>query len=258
MQQTSKLYKELLAQGAAVETRLVVGERGVLINKRGNAITVGGVRIRVASGGPESGYDERIVASLETTGSVFSGQGPGVGGTQAGELDATLYPTAAAIPRQARLAPYVRLTDGERHSEWIPQGVFFLDTREEEEPDGLKKLRIHGYDAMLRGEQNYPASTLDWPAVDTAVVKEIAGAMGVDVDPRVWEIMDGGYRIPLPTGYSCREVLGYIGCMYAGNWIMSDTGTLLLVPLGGLPKETRLLVDKAGNYITVGGVRIRV
>ena len=94
MKQTSKLYKELLAQGAAVETRLVVGERGVLINKRGNAITVGGVRIRVASGGPESGYDERIVASLETTGSVFSGQGPGVGGTQAGELTCARTPNA--------------------------------------------------------------------------------------------------------------------------------------------------------------------
>ena len=258
MQKTSKTYQELLAAGAAVERRLVVGESGVLINERGDAITVGGVRILVASGGPESGYDERIVDTVETKGEVFAGPGPTVGGTQAGEINVTMYPTAAEIPRRARLAPFIRLTDGEKFSEWLPQGVFFLDTREEEEPDGLKKLRIHGYDAMLRGEQNYPASTLDWPAVDTAVVKEIAGAMGVDVDPRVWEIMDGGYRIPLPTGYSCREVLGYIGCMYAGNWIMSDTGTLLLVPLGGLPQETRLLVDKAGNYITVGGVRIRV
>lgn len=258
MQKTSALYKALLAQGAAVETRLVVGTDGVLINKRGDAITVGGVRIRIASGGPESGYGENIVSSVETTGKVFSGQGPAVGGTEAGEIDITMYPTAGSIPRQARLAPYIRLTDGEKHSEWLPQGVYYLDTRTEENPDGLKKLKLHGYDAMLRGEQDYPASRLSWPAPDTAVVREIARAMDVTVDPRTWDTVDGGYRIPLPTGYSCREVLGYIGCMYAGNWIMSDAGALLLVPLGGLPKETRLLVDQRGNYITVGGVRIRV
>lgn len=258
MQETSNIYRALLAQSAAVEKRLVVGDRGVLINKRGDAITVGGVRILVASSGPESGYDERIVATIETSGQVFAGEGPGVGGTQAGEIDVTMYPTAAKLPRQARLAPYIRLTDGDQTSEWIPQGVYYLDTREEENPDGLTKLKIHGYDGMLRAELDYPESRIDWPAADTDVVKEIADAMDVGVDSRVWQIMDGGYRLPYPAGYSCREVLGYIGSMYAGNWIMSDRGSLLLVPLGGLPKETRLLVDEKRNYITVGGVRIRV
>lgn len=259
MQKTSQLYRELLSQGAAIEKRLVIGSRGVLINKRGDAITVGGVRILVSSGGPESGYGEGIIERVEITGRVFpDGQGPAIGATEAGEIAVTMYPTAAEIPRQARLAPYIRLTDGEKHSEWLPQGVYYLDTREEENPDGLKRLKIHGYDAMLRGEQGYPDSKLDWPATDKAVVAEIAGAMDVGVDSRTWEAMDGGYKIPLPTGYSCREVLGYIGSMYAGNWIMSDQGTLLLVPLGGLPKETRLLVDKKRDYITVGGVRIRV
>lgn len=258
MQKVSKLYQELLAEGAAVERRLVIGERGVLINKRGNAITVGGVRILVASGGPESGYDERIVDKIETKSGVFPGEGPSVGGTQAGEIDISMYTPAAAIPRRARLAPFVRLTDGERASEWIPQGVFYLDTREVSDPDGLTTVKLHGYDAMLRAEQSYPSSTLGWPARDKDVVQEIAQAMDVGVDPRTWETMTGNYQVPYPGDYSCREILGYIAASYAANWVMTDAGALLLVPLGGLPKETRLLVTRRGQYITVGGGRIRV
>lgn len=258
MQKTSKTYQELLAAGAAVERRLVVGESGVLINERGDAITVGGVHILVASGGPESGYDERIVDTVETKGEVFAGPGPTVGGTQAGEINVTMYPTAAEIPRRARLAPFIRLTDGEKVSEWVPQGVFFLDTREVEDPDGLTKVKLHGYDGMLRAEQDYPSSHLEWPATDTDVVREIAAAMDVGVDARTWDTMTGGYKIPYPADYSCREILGYIAASYAGNWVMTDVGALLLVPLGGLPKETRLLITETGRYLTVGGVRIRV
>ena len=55
-----------------------------------------------------------------------------------------------------------------------------------------------------------------------------------------------------------REGSDYIGSMYAGNWVMSDTGELLMIPLWTLPEETRLLVAADRRAITFGGVRIRV
>lgn len=258
MQETSELYKELRNAGAKAEKRLTIGESGALIDKAGNSITFGGVRILVASSGPEGGYDESIVSTISTQGQVFPEGGPSVGGTQAGEIDVDMYAPAGTIPRQARLAPFVRLVKDDIHSEWIPQGVYYVDTRDDQDPNGLRRLKLHGYDGMLRAEQDYPASRLDWPAIDTEIVQEIANAMDVTVDPRTWQTMDAGYRLPYSTKYSCREMLGYIGAMYAGNWIMNETGALLLVPLGGLPRETRLLVDQHRETITFGGVRIRV
>lgn len=258
MQKTSELYKELRAAGAGIEKRLAIGETGSLIDRKGDRITFGGTRILVASSGAEGGYDESIVNTIATQGEVFPDGKPGVGGTQAAQIDVDMYAPAGEIPRQARLAPYVRLTDGQRHSEWIPQGVFYVDTREDRNPEGLRRIKLHGFDAMLKAEQPYPESRIDWPGLDREVVGEIAAAMAVTVDPRTWEIMTAGYRIPYPADYSCRETLGYIGSMYAGNWIMNDTGELLLIPLWTLPEETRLLVAADRRAITFGGVRIRV
>lgn len=259
MQETSDLYKQLLSEGAGVEKRLAIGESGTLIDKSGDSITFGGVRILVASSGADGGYDESMVSSITTRGQVFpDGGGPVVGGTESAEIEVDMFAPAGNIPRQARLAPYVRLTDGDKHSEWLPQGVFFLDTREDQNPDGLRRLKLRGFDGMLRAEQDYPSSKLDWPALDMDVIREIAAAMDVTIDDRVASVVTAGYRIPFPADFSCREVLGHIGTMYAANWVMSDTGALLLIPLGGLPKETRLLVDKTRSAITFGGVRIRV
>lgn len=144
-------------------------------------------------------------------------------------------------------------------SEWLKQGVFYIDSRSiTHNDDGLDVLEIHGYDAMLKAEQPYATTNLDFPAVDTDVVAEIASIMDVSVDPRTYELMTGGYTLPLPTNYSLREVLGYIASMYVGNFIINDIGELRLVSLLEMPPETRYLIDNLGYAITFGGDRITV
>lgn len=144
-------------------------------------------------------------------------------------------------------------------SEWLPKGVYYIDTRETtRNGDNLNILSFHGYDAMLFAEQLYPNTDHDWPMSDVAVVTEIASTMGVEVDPRTWEIMTGNYSIPLPSSYSMREVLGYIASMYVGSFVMTETGKLRLVSLLELPAETNYLIDNAGSTITFGGDRILV
>lgn len=256
MQVTSDLYKELLASNHHKEVRLAIGETGKLITKSGDAISFGGVSILVGSSGADGGYDESRLISLKTSRRVFSEDTPTVGNCVAGEISIEMLAPVSTIPRQARLVPYIRLTDGVRYSEWIQKGVYYIDTRDTTSTIG--RLTIHGYDAMLKLEQDYPASALTWPARDIDVVREIANYIGVSIDSRTVAVLTRGYTVGYTTDYSCREILGYIGAMYAGCWVMSDLGELHLIRLYDLPAETRYLVTGNAEPITFGGVRICV
>ena len=265
MQATTELYKELLSlyqagsENVKCETRLAIGEVGVLITKRGEAITFGGVSILVGASGGDAGYGKDLLISMDADFQIFSDEGPIVGNCVSAEIDIKMVKPYADIPARARLVPYVRLTDGNRHSEWIQKGVFYIDTRGKvEDGSSIEKIQLHGYDDMLKAEQDYPSSTLSWPAKDIDVVREIAAFIGVSLDPRTAPIICNGYTIQYPTGYSCRDVLGYIAAMYAGCFIMSDLGELRLVTIHGIPKETRYLIEPTGYAITFGGDHILV
>lgn len=204
-------------------------------------------------------YGQEALISLSVSRQVFAGQQPGVGACISAEIELSMLMPSTEIPRMASIDPYVRLVKGLTASEWIPQGKFYLDTREHSQNnDGLPVLKLRGYDAMLMTEADYPETALTWPADDTDVVQEIADAIGVTVDDRTWDVMVHAYQISLPAGYSMREVLGYIAAMYAGNWVMTYDGELLLVAMGALPPETNYLVDEHGSAITFGGDRILV
>lgn len=259
MQRTSDLYQELLAGEHRKETRLSIGETGVLITKQGEDITFGGVSILVGATGADGGFDESILVTMETDNNAFGAQSPQVGACVSAEINVEMLKPVGELSPMARLVPYTRLTDGTRYSEWIQKGVFYIDTRQEKEyGQDLKTMVIHGYDDMLKAEQDYPASTLSWPARDIDVVREIASFIDVSVDDRTIPIINRGYLIQYPAGYSCRDVLGYIAAMYAGCFIMSDVGELRLVTIYGIPKETRYLIEQKGAAITFGGVKILV
>lgn len=237
MRETSEIYKQILASGNYwSETCLVIGE----------------------GTDPEQGYDESVLCSMVAYNDVFSEDAPVVGCCIASEIDITMHKPDADIPTNARLVPFVRITDGILRSEWLQKGVFHIDTREKV-VDGTKieKIRFHGYDDMLKTEQDYAESALSWPAKDYDVVREIAAAIGVEVDGRT-EAQLMGYWVKYPAGYSYREVLGYIAAAYGGSFVMSDLGKLRLVTLNGIPKETRYLIDESGSVITFGGDRILV
>ena len=212
-------------------------------------------------------YTQDQIFSISIDYRMFMESQPTVGGCLSAELTASLLAPSSAIPRMAQVKPYVRVTDGTQMSEWVPQGVYYIDTRERtNNDDDLLILTLHCYDAMLKSEADYPNSTHSWPYSDINVVKEIAYAMGLQssisstagIDPRTIALMDKGYTLGLPLGYSMREVLGNIAAMYAGNWICNYDGQLLLVAVNGIPPETNYLIDSQYDAITFGGDRILV
>lgn len=231
MQSTSALYNNIVAGEHEFQFRLIIDGVGT--------------------------FGEDQIESISTNIQMFDGT-PDVGKAVAGEVTISMLLPNAAIPKMAVLRPQTRAVNATQQSEWIPQGVYYIDTRERtKNNDGLDILTIHGYDAMLRAEQMY-AGRITGNSTDIQMVNEIAYQMGVSVDARTTALMTNAYTIPLPTGYSYREVLGYIASMYVGCFIMSDEGKLRLVSLLELPHETNYLIDQIGNAITFGGDRILV
>lgn len=261
MQVTSELYDELVAQPEHwFEVALSIGESGRLIEEHGYILKFGDTAILVDSGDAETAFREDMIMSITTTHRVFNEDFPVVGSAVAGEIDISMKKLAGDIPKRARLAPYVRVTDGMRYSEWLPKGVYFVDTRETtKNGNGLDILTIHGYDAMLMFEVNYPSdSSHTYPLVDTEIVRFLVDSIGIEADPRTYERMDQQYMFPLPVGYSSREVLEIIAASYAGNFVISDTGMLLLIRLADLPRETNHLVTEYGDTIVFGSDKILV
>lgn len=229
MQQTSLLYHTLLQDPATRK------------------------EIRVAINGQI--YGESGIVSLLTSANLFPEDTMSVGGAIAKEIDLVLY-NPGSIPRSAQMIPSYRLVKGGQASEWIQKGVFYVDTRAYDEVSGT--LTIHGYDDMLRAEQEWvPDQSLSFPMPMKDAFYEIARLMGVTVDPRTQ--FNSGYLVDYPAnGYTMRDVLRFIAAAHAANCIVTDAGQLRMVGFAEIPPETNYLITHYGAAITFGGVRILV
>ena len=205
--------------------------------------------------GTYSIVSESDIFSISTSIEMFHGY-PTIGSAVAQEIEVKMiYPTWFTIPLMAEIRPRIRVCNATQQSGWYSMGVFYVDTRERTVSDtGEKILVLHGYDAMLKAEQMYDGSLsgITGTSTDRQMVNSIAVQMGISVDNRTFNIMNRYYEIPLPTGYTCREVLGYIASMYAGCFIINDVGQLRLVSLTELPPETNLLITQDGDLIQFG------
>lgn len=230
MQTTSAIYKRIAAtDGHWFETKISID---------GNDLT------------------ESQIISLERESRAMNQAKPSVGGAVAGSLALTILSPSFTIPRMAEIDVFTRACADALTSEWIPAGVYFIDTRgHDQTANGVGLLRITAYDAMLKGEQDYPDTTHDWPYQDRLVVAEIASALEVSVDDRTNGFLTAGFMIDLPVGYTVRETLEHIAAAYGGNFIITAENKLLFVPLFGLNQDSiagNYLADESGNALTFG------
>lgn len=176
----------------------------------------------------------------------------GIGNANIAQLTLSLF--ADSVPRGATIKRYIRLRNGDQVSEWIPKGIFYSNRRSEE--DGY--WTIEAFDAMRRAEKVWtPEQAIEFPMTMPDAVAEFARLMGVEIDPRT--TLNAGYTIDYPANdYTIRNELCFIAAAHGGNWIITDEGKLLLVPLISIPEETNYLVTEYGDAIMLGGVRILV
>lgn len=235
MQEVSALYTQIMEGGGWHEVKLSVNGVDYAMDK---------------------------IISMSTSHALFD-RAVSVGNTIVGTIDVQLIAASKDIPTMAELRPYVRAVNDTQQSEWLPYGVYYIDTREYDKETGI--LTLAGMDAMLKGEQDYMQRGDQgyWPKSDIACVEEISERLGLGtygIDPRTRAIITRRYSIGYPGigegAYTVREVLGYIGAMYAGNWIITEKGELRLIVLGDIPEETNYFIDESGNIITLGGDRL--
>lgn len=188
---------------------------------------------------------------------LFGGSSPTVGSCAAGQLDISVIPKGN-IPRMAEIRMFTRLVLGEQVSEWIPKGVFYIDTRKLDNESGV--LTTNCFDAMLKGDKKFvqEGDVGQWPRTSPEIVSQICAQMGVELDER--SELDETILVPVPEyeDMTRRELLSMVATAHCGNWTMTDAGKLRLVPLWSIPEATHYLVDQYGDPITLGGVKILV
>lgn len=239
-------------------------------------------KLTIDLGAETATLNEQSIMSIRTNDEVFPNGTPQVGYAISAQLDTVIIRPNFSIPRAAKIRPYVRAcadlvgstnaiagiaiagiavvgtrTSLEK-SEWLPKGVFYIDTRmESENIYGPETITIHAYDGMMKFEILYPSdNAANYPKKDTDMVAYLATSVGVGVDSRNAEVMTREYYFPLPVGYTAREVLGFIAGAYGGNFIMNENGELRLLKLRDLPKNTSTLTAPNGDYLLFGDTRI--
>lgn len=261
MRETSQLYNQIIADpNHYFEVSVVIGESGVLITRQAERIIFGGFAILVDRGGAESGFRSSNLISVNINQQVFQSSSPSIGNCISAEISVSMLEPSAEIPRMAQIVPYVRACLGDQRSEWLQMGLYFIDTREVTRDDtGVNVLTLHGFDRMLMTEQDYPIDVdHDFPTTDIQAVRDIANAVGAEIDERTIDALEYGYSIEIPAGFTCRDTLSYVASLYGGSFIMNNDGLLQLIRFGDIPADTRYLIDNAGYAITFGEDRILV
>lgn len=209
MQSTSTLYKTMLAGSAAREVKVEV------YDKNGTASS-------------KKTYTQDEITSCRRTASAYSDSAPVPGGCVSATLDLELY-TTDTIPEMAMIKLFCRLNDGITTSEWIPQGVFYVDTREVDTEAGL--ITLEAVDGLRKADQVYQleGDTGEWPRLMSTVVSDICTRCGYSLDGRT--SLSSTYKMEYPNDYTMREILGYIAAAHGGFWTMAGDGKLRLAQL---------------------------
>ena len=198
--------------------------------------------------GTEYGKDAEVSHSVESQ--LF--EEFGIGNACCATLKLAII--ADNVPRTATIKRYLRLVNGSQATDWIPKGVFFTNRRS---CDG-DYWELEAYDAMRKADVVWePDQSLNFPMTMPDAVNIFCQLMGVELDSRT--VLNSSYTIDHPANdYTIRNELCFIAAAHGGNWIITDAGKLLLIPLLSMPSETNYLITEAGSAITFGGVRILV
>lgn len=231
MHQTSDTYKKILAGKHWVETVLQVGSNA---------------DVAVCWSIPGTVYGADMITKISQKGDILDREAPGIGYFVARKLEITMLDPGKQVAVMGRLVPYSRLVSDSGVSEWIPKGVFYVDTRKKAMVDTqAATVDIIGYDAGLKASIDYDGADLAWPATDVQVVADIAGEIESAYDV---SNLNGGFTIAKPEEKTCCEVLRGIAALYGGNFTVDDCGVLRLLPLqtAGTPETVQTETLKMG------------
>lgn len=193
--------------------------------------------LKVEINGTEYGVSNIVDFTIEN--SLITGDEFDIGTTNASKLTIQLR-ALDELPANAKVVPYVAislasLTWQDAHypwgsfhfpwaggqTEWMPLGEFYVDRRE--------KLpnRVWTYvcfDKMVWANSLH-TSSLTYPATMQALWDEVCNDLDYDYDSTVQ--INPGYTLPVaPTGYTKRQILGYIAGAHCASSTFAKDGKL--------------------------------
>ncbi|WP_244832951.1 hypothetical protein [Clostridium sp. BJN0001] len=137
-----------------------------------------------------------------------------------------------------KVKPYICFADynGENQSEWMPLGVFFVDS----EPQINNSVKYVCYDMMNKLDRIF-SSSLTYPTSMQSLLEELAERLNVVV-----EFTSEPYTIDSkPSGYTYKEILSYIASANCGCAKFNKNGNITIVTF----KENDEIIKKK-NYNT--------
>lgn len=139
------------------------------------------------------------------------------------------------------------------------KGTYYIDTVSTSPYS--EYTEVTAFDAMLKTEAVYMKEG-EWSATTaSAIISEIKTAIGItlaDLPTSAYFTQNDKTIDQAPSigenGTTMRQMLSMIGCLYGGNWIISDTNLLVFVPLFGELKMQSLnpVINFTLNPYTVG------
>lgn len=170
---------------------------------------------KVIINGVEHGSNE--VVDWDITETITESESYTIGNAIPTKFELKIY-TQSMFPTNAEMKPYIRLID----TEWIPMGVFYVDSRKESE-GGIWEFVC--YDKLMQANQPWETE-LYLPASMSQVVQEICDVLEIQLAPDT-SLM---FEVPLITHeFTMRQVLGYIAGCHGANAKINRNGELAFI-----------------------------
>ena len=216
--------------------------------KRYQSQLVAQYEYKVVIGGED--YLMGDIESMSIERSLCGDSSLSIGNVYASRLSLSIIPHATTIPRMASVLPYVRAYGDRGYTEWVPLGVFYIDTRKKQ---GVR-LILDCYDRALMMDVPFltEGEYLEYPLPMTTALSHICSRLGVTM-ANMDEIRSDFY-IEYPNNLTMREVSGHIASANAGNFTFDYAGNLrLVVPINStsvanVPVNSVDVLDETTNY----------
>jgi hypothetical protein len=175
--------------------------------------------VKILMNGTE--YNSNKVVEFELYESIVEGEDYTIGAAVPTRLDLTIK-TEDIFPSNAEIKPYIKLYGDGASSEWMPFGVFYIDSRKY-----INDVwEFVCYDKLMLANQPWETE-LYLPATMKEVIEEICDMLEIQICP---DTVIRAYEVPLMTHeFTMRQVIGYIAACHGANARINKDGCLEFV-----------------------------
>jgi len=175
--------------------------------------------VKILMNGTE--YNSNKVVEFELYESIVEGEDYTIGAAVPTRLDLTIR-TEDIFPSNAEIKPYIKLYGDGTSSEWMPLGVFYIDSRKY-----INDVwEFVCYDKLMLANQPWETSLMLPNTMDN-VMNEICTILDIELASG---LLIHSYDVPLTTQeFTIRQIIGYIAACHASNAKINKDGKLAFI-----------------------------